>query len=104
MKTQLFAIGMFALAMGSGLRAESANLKAQIPFGFAMNGAAMPAGEYIVTLTDNGVVVLRERSGKGAALALTSPTLSAPRGGEASTTPRLLFKQYGDEHFLCGVW
>jgi hypothetical protein len=101
MKRHLFAIGVFALLTCSGLFAQQNAVRADIPFGFRLNNAAMPAGEYLIKVS-NGVLIAREVNGKAAAMSVTNTATGSDKG--KPLTPRLVFTRYGNESFLSGLW
>ena len=101
MKRQLFALGVFAMLTASGLLAQGNAVRADIPFGFRLSTADMPAGEYTITVS-NGILTAREVTGKRAAMTVTNTTTGSEKG--KPLTPRLLFTRYGNECFLSGLW
>ena len=101
MKRQLSAMGVFALVTCSGLMAQGNAVRADIPFGFRLSTAEMPAGDYTITVS-NGILTAREVNGKGAAMSVTNKTIGSDNGKPLS--PRLIFTKYGKESFLSGVW
>jgi hypothetical protein len=101
MKRQLFAIGVFALLTCSGLLAQENAVRVDVPFGFRLNTAAMPAGEYLIKVS-NGVLIAREVNGKASAMSVTSTTIGSDKG--RPLPPRLVFTRYGNESFLSGLW
>jgi hypothetical protein len=104
MKRQLFAIAMLTALTGSSLLAQTP-ADAKIPFDFAIGQKAMPAGDYRISCTTNGLVTVRELGGKHSAMTLTTPGGTAPPSvRQAEDKGVLVFQRYGDEYFLSGVW
>jgi hypothetical protein len=101
MKRQLFALGVFAMLTCSALLAQGNTVRADIPFGFRVSTANLPAGEYTITVS-NGILIAREVNGKRSAMTVTNTTIGAER--DKPLKPRLLFKRYGNESFLTGLW
>lgn len=98
---QLAAIAIFGALTCAGLRAQTVDLRATIPFDFNIGQTSMPAGDY--EIQGHGMVVLVRRvdTGKPAnAFVVTIGAESANRDG----TPRLSFHHYGDEYFLSAIW
>ena len=102
MKTfqQVIAVGVFAVLAGGGLRAQSVDLRADIPFDFHAGDKLMPAGEYVIH-GEGPVLWLRaEDSGK--------PTIGlmtiGSAGQDLSRKARLDFNRYGNQYFLESVW
>ncbi|MBS1859519.1 MAG: hypothetical protein JST11_29360 [Acidobacteria bacterium] len=104
MKRKLFAVGLLTVLTCSGLYAQTSTLRANIPFDFEMATVAMPAGAYSITFS-NRVLTVREDRGKHVAMTLTSPAGTTPASlRKAPDTGLLVFRQYGGEYFLSGVW
>jgi hypothetical protein len=99
MKRFIFTAGLFTTLAFYPLLAQSQDLSANIPFNFQMGQAVLPAGKYMVH-ESNGLVVLREQTGKGAAMRLTLPTSRS----NISSDPALEFTRYGDEYHLTNIW
>ena len=72
-----------------------------IPFAFAVEDHALPAGEYLVlTVTPERSIRIASVDGKHSAIVNTLPNYAnAP-----SENSRLVFHRYGDEYFLTQVW
>ena len=90
---------MCAIAFGVlTARAVSAQtLRVQIPFAFMAAGQAFSPGDYSITESDNGVVVVRNGDGKTAAV------ISRPASSKPSSTTGLQFTK-GEMHtYLSGV-
>jgi hypothetical protein len=103
MKRQFFALAIFTVLTGSGVYAQT-ELQAAIPFDFAVGKSAMPAGDYRLTCSSNGVIAFREVAGKHSVMTLTKPTLSAAPGPARADAGKLVFQRYGNEYFLSGIY
>jgi len=96
------AVGLFAAFACSGLQAQTAIMKANIPFDFHLGKAVMPAGQYDISYSAH-LLTLRQNAGghdAHAALALTTPVSRSQR----PSTGLLEFTQYGDTYFFAKVW
>jgi hypothetical protein len=104
MKTQLFAIAVLGILTCAALPAQTV-LQANVPFDFALGQSALPAGEYRITCSNTGLLMIREIGGKHSAMTLSTPSLTTPPSGHSTRDAgMLLFQRYGDEYFLNGVW
>jgi len=105
MKRQMFALTLLTGLTCSGLFAQYPAADAKIPFDFAMGKSVMPAGEYRVTQSSNGLVTIRELGGKHSAMTLTTPArTAAPSDFQRSVKGLLVFQRYGEEYFLSDIW
>jgi hypothetical protein len=88
------------LVASAGFAQKSENLyRASIPFQFQIAGKVLPAGDYIVKLTDHFVQIRPVNSTKGAGIA----TLRAERK-HAAQKDALEFNVYGNQYFLSQLW
>ena len=100
MKRSVLVAALSLIAGAFSLSAQTVNLKADIPFGFRVGAAVMPAGEYTVSHA-NGILTLRTGSGPArAAMVLANPA-HRPAAEKPGT---LVFNRYGDAYFLSSVW
>jgi hypothetical protein len=101
MQRLILAAGLFAAIAGPGLRAQSAGLKATIPFDFRVGNAQLPAGTYVIH-ESGATLMVKEESGRqgAAAIALTNAAIRPRR----QTSAELEFHRYGDTYFLASVW
>jgi hypothetical protein len=91
-------IAGFAIAGIFAAEAQNRVVTADVPFGFYMGEAAMPAGAYEVDQLSQGLVLaLRTRN---AAKAITVWQIT----GKEYEAPRLVFNRYGDTYFLKAIW
>ena len=72
-------------------------LRATVPFDFAVGRAVLPAGDYTVSeASDPSLLVIRARNGNGAAFVVTIPD----RSTQTPETPELVFIRVGDTYRL----
>ncbi len=97
---QLIFVTTFAALACTGLRAQTGNLIAAIPFDFHVGDRLMPAGEYSIRGEGALVFVRGADNGSSTLALLTNRTddRSPTRGN------RLEFDRYGNEYFLTTVW
>jgi hypothetical protein len=95
-----FAVGLIAVAASFGLRAQSVNLQANIPFDFRIDDTLMPAGEYQLHYSASILVVKQQG---GSYKSVTTLPIHAFRMATLSKGT-LLFNQYGDAYFFKQVW
>ena len=104
LKAATMLVGIITLAFASALAAsaQSSNtLYVNVPFGFSVRDKAMPAGEYIVTRSNDSIsLMLRRTDGSSNAIVLTRPVESRERQEDS----KLVFNRYGDHYFLSQVW
>jgi hypothetical protein len=96
---------ILSLVVALAVTAVSANptntLKANIPFDFSVGGRTLPAGVYTVTPMSmpNTLRIRRDDNREGV---LIQTEGSQTRRDEDRT--KLVFRRYGDQHFLAQVW
>lgn len=78
------------------IAASPGETNCRIPFGFTINGWAMPAGSYTVSTQGSALVF---RGTQASAVVLTIPRASAKH-----EDPQLVFDKYGDSYTLREVW
>jgi hypothetical protein len=102
-------LGITALVLicgtGTALASTSIVLKANVPFGFEVNGHSMPAGTYLIQRDDNSpsVLVIRgaNQGNHSVALVTTQPDNGRdPAGAHAAVT----FTRYENDYRLASVW
>ena len=103
MKRQLFAIGVFAMASCFGLNAQGQDLRADIPFPFAVGNATLPPGEYIVNI-NSGLLNIRDLRGLHHVMSLSNPSYPDRATQAKIGKGMLLFTRMGNEYFLSSVW
>ncbi len=97
---QLAVVAIFAALACAGLRAQSVDLRAAIPFNFHAGDKLMPAGEYFIH-EQSPVVFLRTFD--VASLSRALMTVGAA-GRDPSHESKLVFNRYGSEYFLSTIW
>ena len=94
------AIGVAVMVLGGAASARAQEVVARVPFDFIAGGVRMPAGNYLVTQQDQqSLVSVASADRRHFAFILMNP-MSADKAGE---TPRLVFEQVGEDHFLTQV-
>lgn len=105
MKRQIVSLlGVFGLLLVAACAsAQSVNVKANVPFDFAVDKTTLSAGEYTIqsiSTSDGRVLVIR---GEDAA----NNMLASPNSAETlnpSPNSRLVFHKYGNQYFLSQIW
>lgn len=97
----LFAVAL-ALLVTTAASAQTIQLKAEIPFGFIVNGATLPAGEYLVRSENEGGTVLLFSDLNGHHHNLMST--NSCRSPKVAKKTKLVFHRYGDRYFLSQIW
>jgi hypothetical protein len=88
----LLAVSTFS---ASSIFAQTRALKADVPFGFSVGGAQLPADTYLITSVSSGIVMIRNAKGGPSAMVTTLPGESRPTGSN-----KLVFARYGEQYFL----
>jgi uncharacterized integral membrane protein len=73
--------------------------KANVPFGFEVGKAQLPAGTYIVGNLEQGAILIRNGATSDAAMSLTQTEYS-----NKAHSPKLVFHKCGNHYFLAEVW
>lgn len=79
----------------------AARLYVNVPFDFVAGHRQLPAGRYTVRRIRNDsetALLILSEDGRKAATVITSAA------GVAARQAKLTFRQYGDRHFLAGIW
>jgi|SRR5579862_795830 len=92
--TTLLFLALVSLVMQGNAKAQTREVRADIPFDFTAGRSSMPAGSYSITSDNNITVVIH--NGRQSASILRS----APVEEDTSKGGRLIFKKYGDQYFL----
>ena len=102
MKKQLFALlGLGLLFATASAYAQTAALKANIPFNFVVAAKSLPAGEYTIqSLSMHERVLTIRGADKSANMIMVSSCESA----KPSDKTKLVFHRYGDRYFLSQIW
>src|SRR5260370_36701226 len=93
-----FALGLFAAFACSGLQAQTAIMKANIPFDFHLGKTVMPAGQYDLSYSAH-LLTIRERSGGRGSHAAMSLMVPASRP-QPPSTGLLEVTRYGDTYLF----
>jgi hypothetical protein len=95
---RILAVGLLAIAAAATARADDQQIIANVPFGFVVGSAHMPAGKYIVKPAsgDLRVVLIESSDGREAAFSLTIPVASDVR----VAAPELVFDKRDNQYFL----
>lgn len=94
---------LFALAVTSAQAHGADKLTVDIPFDFQIEGQTLSAGAYSVRQLSQNVMIIESADGKTRAIAQTVATVQAG-ATEKVMKEKLVFHQYGDQHFLSQVW
>jgi len=100
LRSILFAFTVLLLATAA--HAQSTNVKASVPFDFAVADHIYPAGDYVVkSINLSGVPILIEST----ELAETGVALSIPSASsKPASATKLVFHSMGGHYFLCQIW
>lgn len=75
--------------------------RVDIPFAFMAGGTHLPAGHYYVYHPGDPYLIVIERDdGRARAMAYVHPAANNP----STSSTKLVFNKYGDQHFLSQVW
>jgi hypothetical protein len=83
------------LAASTGLFAQQATVKANIPFNFTVGEQSMPAGEYKITSPSRHIIQIQSADYQYAGMVVGSDSSHEP-----AARPALVFDKYGEYHFL----
>jgi hypothetical protein len=108
MKTRILKLAVLvatAVLLTATLNAQMAIrqplFRVDIPFAFVAGGTHLPAGHYHVYHPgDPYLVVLERDDGRARAMAYVHPSATDP----SESSAKLVFNQYGNQHFLSQVW
>ena len=100
----LAVMTIIAASVSANAQSLQYRLTANIPFDFSVAGQKLPAGKYWINRAQQGsgdmVVQISSTDGHSNVIRLTIP-VSAFNPVKNST---LVFRVYGDEHFLSEIW
>ena len=104
MKRQaLSLISLLSLLLVAGLAiAQTSNVRANVPFNFAVGSKILPAGTYDIGAisSDPKMLLLKARDGNSSMI-VGSNSAENPKGAEKS---KLVFNRYRDQYFLAEIW
>jgi flagellar motor protein MotB len=95
---RISAIALFTiatLAASTGLFAQQAAVKANIPFNFTVGEQSMPAGEYTITSPNRHIIQIQSANHQYAGMVIGSES-----SHERAAGPALVFDKYGEYYFL----
>jgi hypothetical protein len=92
---------LFGLAV-TAAHAQSAPVKATIPFSFTVGGQTLPAGEYQVRQQANSphLIAVTSADRKISAITIRQAAYAKSTSGRSV----LIFRRYGNQHFLARVF
>jgi len=95
-------IGILSLVVMSVLLSTAANaqayVKADVPFGFKVGSAQLPAGTYEIKAANDSAVVIRNPNTRAGALA------GIRREPSRDTRAKLIFHHVAGQYFLAEIW
>jgi hypothetical protein len=102
MKTSRFIISILfaSVVLLAQAGAQTGTIRVNVAFNFTVAHQTMPAGDYLMSVNGS---LLRVANIDGSATA-HAMTVYSGGGAAEDATPRLVFHQYGDRHFLSEVW
>lgn len=94
---------LLALVVVSVEAQSERRITAHVPFAFQIGNKTLPAGDYSVKRVSQNALLVVSADGEQSVIA------QAPRSieGNVNAKPgaeKLVFRQYGDRHFLAQVW
>ena len=92
--------GLMALMGAASLVAQTANVRATIPFDFRVGERLMPAGNYTLTQSSAALFLRKEGDNRNTAISMTNSTYHS---GDVSNAG-LEFNRYGNVYFLSKIW
>ena len=92
------AVGFVMAVPVSAQSAKPVVLKGEIPFAFVSGTRTLPAGEYTIEIGSNGIHFFDANQRPVQAMFSNPPERNDNEG-----QPRLVFRQYGDQHFLSQI-
>jgi hypothetical protein len=100
MRTNLLVSLVAAVVFSVVPSFAQADLEASVPFDFYAGESVCPAGKYILDIDNSGLLwIIRDATGARRVVG------SIPVGGGPNfPASKLVFRRYGDDHFLREVW
>ena len=97
-------LGVLSLLLVAACASAQTVAKVNLPFGFVVNKATLPAGAYTVDVVSNTsstrILALRSRDARIGMLPMGNNATST----KPSENSRLVFHRYGDQYFLSQIW
>jgi len=101
---KMHLVGVFAaLCLAAPVAsAQSATVRADIPFAFTVGDTQCPAGTWIIQQGQSNPLLhtLRSKDGKHLFMVISGPLVQ----GKAQDSGKLVFNQHGNEYFLSTIW
>jgi len=96
---KLIIVGL-AMLVTAAASAQIINVKAKVPFSFAVGSSMLPAGEYsLQSLGFGHALAIRNRDANVTKLVLSNVCQS-----RTAAKNRLIFHRYGSSYFLSRIW
>jgi hypothetical protein len=96
------SIAALAVVLAAPVSAQTITLNASVPFDFVVGGHTMPAGDYMVSTSGNGgLLVVRNLAGGIQPTFITTYAADGPLAGNAAF---FTFNRYGGDYFLAKIW
>jgi hypothetical protein len=83
------------------VQAQSRSLRVTVPFDFYVGETMLPAGDYEVAPFVNNLVTVQDPARH---MVATIPTIPVSKVFGEIVPPKLIFTQYGQDHFLSQMW
>jgi len=100
MKSCTLIIAALAMLATTAASAQTINVKAKVPFSFAVGSSVLPAGEYSLQSLGLGhALAMRNRDAN-----VTKVVLSNVCQSRTTTNSKLIFHRYGSSYFLSQIW
>ena len=100
MKAAKLLLLILAVAIGVPMHAQSAPMKANIPFAFSVDNHVLPAGSYELKFVNDNAILIRATDGSVARVSLTGTA----GGGIKYKSPSLSFAKVGETYFLTAAY
>jgi hypothetical protein len=100
MKAAKLLLLILAVAIVVPMHAQSAPMKANIPFAFSVDNHVLPAGSYELKFVNDNAILIRATDGSVARVSLTGTA----GGGIKYKSPSLTFQKVGEKYFLTSAW
>ncbi len=100
MKAVKLLLLILAVAIVVPMHAQSAPMKANVPFAFSVDNHELPAGTYELKFVNDNAILIRATDGSVARVSLTGTT----GGGIKYKAPSLSFAKVGEKYFLTAAY
>jgi len=100
MNRMISMFGLMALMGAASLVAQTANVRATIPFDFRVGERLMPAGSYTVTQSSAVLFLRKEGDKRNSVISMTNSAYHS----DVLNNGGLEFNRYGDVYFLSKMW